>query len=257
MKYIDTHVHLYSADFDEDRSAVIKRAMAAGVEKFVLPNVDSHTLQPMLDLVNEYPQACFPLLGLHPCSVKEDFEQEMTIVEERLSSGQYKGVGEIGLDYYWDMTYQEQQLEALKVQLSLAKQYSLPVVLHSRDSFGDLIEVIEEYSEGGQLSGVFHCFSGTIEDAKRIKALGNFYMGIGGVVTFKNGGLDKVLPELNLEDIVLETDAPYLAPSPYRGKRNESAYLALIAAKVAEYMGRSIEEVAAFTTENAEKLFSL
>ena len=256
MQLIDTHAHLYAEQFDEDRDAMVEKAVAAGVDKFFLPNIDKGSIEGMHKLVEQYPDRMYPMMGLHPCSIKKDsFEGELTIVEERLSNYKYKGVGEIGLDYYWDKSNIEEQKEALKIQLALARQYELPVILHSRDSFDDLIEIIENYGEG--LSGIFHCFTGNVEQAERVIRLKTFYMGIGGVLTFKNSGLDKTIENINLEHLVLETDAPYLAPAPFRGKRNESAFITLVAEKIAEIKNIDVTEVATATTLNAKKLFRI
>jgi len=253
--FIDTHCHLFDEQFNTDRDAAVTRALEAGVTKFLLPNIDTQTIQPLYTLADKYPDSCLPMMGLHPCSVFTDYEKSLDLIYKELISRKFVAVGEIGLDYYWDVTYKEQQIDAFKTQLKWAVEMNLPVAIHTRNSFDDAIAIVEEYQSKG-LRGVFHCFSGSIEDAKRIIAAG-FYMGIGGVATFKNGGLDKVLPDVPLEHLILETDAPYLAPVPYRGKRNSPEYIPLIAQKLAEMKGMEVNIIANKTTENAVKLFEL
>lgn len=255
MNLVETHAHLYSEQFKDDRAGMIARLVEAGVNKVVLPNVRSTTIEGMLELERDYPGLMYPTIGLHPCDVNDDFEAELTIVENWLTQRTFTAIGEIGLDYYWDTSFKDQQKLALKQQLAWALQYDLPVIIHCRDSFDDAADIIAEYVPKG-LKGVFHCFTGSEADAKKGIDLG-FYLGIGGVITYKNGGLDKVINPEMLPHLVLETDSPYLAPVPYRGKTNEPAYLKLIAAKLAEVCGISIEEVAQITTENAHKLFKL
>jgi TatD DNase family protein len=253
MNWIDTHAHLYGEEFSADRIAVIERALAAGVSRLYLPNIDSNTIEGMLALEAQFPENCFPMMGVHPCYINENVEQELAIVRDWLAKRPFKAIGEIGLDFYWDTTYREQQYQAFRGQLELAREYSLPVAIHSRESTRECIDEVKALQDG-RLSGVFHCFSGTLEEAKEIIDLG-FYLGIGGVVTFKKSGLDKILEDIDMQYIVLETDAPYLAPVPYRGKRNESAYIPLIGEKIADVKNLKIEEVAAITTNNALKLF--
>lgn len=253
MNWIDTHAHLYGEEFSADRTAVIERALAAGVSRLYLPNIDSTSIEGMLALETQFPENCFPMMGVHPCYINENVEQELAIVREWLAKRPFKAIGEIGLDFYWDTTYREQQYQAFRSQLELAREYSLPVAIHSRESTRECIDEVKALQDG-RLSGVFHCFSGTTEEAKEIIDLG-FYLGIGGVVTFKKSGLDKILEDIDMQYIVLETDAPYLAPVPYRGKRNESAYIPLIGEKIADVKNLKIEEVAAITTNNALKLF--
>ena len=254
----DTHAHLYSTKFEEDRAAMIERAINEGVEYLFLPNVDKNSIQPMYDLVAQFPRHCFPMMGLHPCSVKDDYEQQLeTAKKELFSSGKkFYGVGETGLDYYWDLTFKEQQKEALRTQIRWAKETGLPIILHCRESFEDTYEIIKSMNDE-QLSGIFHCFTGSESDAQKVIDLGGFFLGIGGVVTFKNGGLDKTLENISLEHMVLETDAPYLSPTPKRGKRNESAYLMYVARKLADVKNVSLKELAAITTKNARKVFNL
>ena len=254
MKYfVDTHAHIYHQHFALDREDMLHRCEEQGVTKIYMPNVDHTSIDAMLELESRSEQKCFPMMGLHPCSVKKDFERELYIVEEWLSKRRFSAVGEIGTDLYWDQTFFEQQKEAFKIQVSWARKYSLPIVIHCRESIDLTIALVEEMQDG-DLRGVFHCFSGTAEQATRITKLG-FYLGIGGVATFKNGGLDKVVPEIDLVHLVLETDSPYLAPVPHRGKRNEPSYIPLVAKKVAELKNSSIGDVQDTTAKNAEKLF--
>lgn len=253
MNYIDTHAHIYSTKFDEDRDQVMQEILDAGIERVYMPNVDVETIDRMLACEEQYPGLCIPMMGLHPCDVKEDFQSQLHSMESWLKKRSFAAIGEIGLDLYWDKTYYEQQKEALRIQIDWAKTYGLPIVLHCRDSIDETIAIVKE-AQDGHLRGVFHCFTGDLSQAKQIIELG-FLLGIGGVATFKNGGLDKVIPELELKDLVLETDAPYLAPSPYRGKRNTPAYIPIIAQKVGDYLQVSREEVALQTKRNALTLF--
>ncbi|HEV3412395.1 MAG TPA: TatD family hydrolase [Puia sp.] len=253
MRLIDTHCHLYSKEFDKDREAILQRAEKEGVEGIYLPMVDSGSRAALLELEAKYPDRCFGMTGLHPTSVKEDFGAELRIVEEDLARRRWAAVGEIGLDFYWDRTFECQQYEAFHLQIEWALQYRLPIVIHSRDSMKESIGVVRGHQRG-ELRGVFHCFGASVEDARAIVDLG-FYLGIGGVLTYKNSTLPDVLCEVPLDSIVVETDAPYLAPVPFRGKRNEPAYLRYVVARLAEVKGVSVEEIAAVTTANAEKLF--
>lgn len=261
----DTHAHLYLEHFDYDRDEVMKRALSNGVSRIFLPNVDGETIKALYSLVDNYPKNCFPMMGLHPCSVKENFEEELQTAENELknSGRKFYAVGEIGLDFYWDLTFREQQFVALERQINWAKELNLPVVLHCRNSFTETLKVIQQHHATGNLSGVFHCFSGTVEEALQVSQLDNFYMGIGGVVTYKKTTLIEVIETLDLSHFVLETDSPYLAPEPYRSskyrneKRNESAYILNIAQKMAEIKKVSLEEVAHITTQNAIRLFQL
>lgn len=232
---------------------MITRALEAGVHKLLLPNIDSHSIEGILALEKEYPGKCYAMMGLHPCYVDENMEKEMALVREWLAKRAFTAVGEIGLDFYWDKTHAALQHQAFREQLQLAKQYELPVVIHSRESTRQCIDEVRSLQDG-TLTGVFHCFSGTLEEAREVIGLG-FYLGIGGVVTFKKSGLDKIVEEIDLQHIILETDAPYLAPVPYRGKRNESAYIPLIGETVANVKNLKIEDVAAITSSNALKLF--
>ena len=257
MKFIDTHSHLYSSQFDDDRTLVVRNAIANGVSTILLPNISSEYTNGMLALCKEFPKSCFPMMGLHPCDVSEEnYKHEIAHVEEELETGKYIAVGEIGLDLHWDKSTLEIQKKAFIHQIELAKKYKLPIAIHVRDSFNEAIEIIEELNDKN-LRGVFHCFTGNIDDAQRVINLGGFYLGIGGVLTFKNSGLDKTIVAIDLKHLILETDAPYLAPTPNRGKRNESKYIVNIAEKLAEVHQTSIEKVAETTTLNAKKLFGL
>ena len=253
MRLIDTHTHLYVEEFKEDVNTVIQRAREEGVEKFFLPAIDSSETEALLALEKKYPATIFAMTGLHPCSVKENYQEELLKIEKQLVERKFAAIGETGLDFYWDKTFSEQQYESLHIQANWAIKYERPLVLHTRNAMQETIEVIKSY-EGQNLRGIFHCFSGSLENAKNIIDMG-FLLGIGGVLTFKNSGLDKVITEVDLEHIVLETDAPYLSPVPFRGKRNEPAYLKHIAQKLAEIKEVDVEEVAERTTANAERIF--
>lgn len=253
IQLIDTHCHLYGQEFAQDIQAVIERAENEGVQQFYLPAVDSEVLAAMLQLEQDFPGKCFAMMGLHPCSVKEDYKQELALVGEWLGKRPFKAVGEIGLDYYWDKTFVEAQHLAFHQQIEWALQYQLPIVIHSRESMADCIRIVQEHQKGN-LRGIFHCFTGTLEEAQQIIDLG-FYLGIGGVITYKNTHLREVLKGVSMDHIVLETDAPYLTPVPFRGKRNESSYLKYIVEKVAEVKEIPIEEAAAITSANAKKIF--
>ncbi|MFN8291799.1 MAG: TatD family hydrolase [Chitinophagaceae bacterium] len=253
MRLIDTHTHIYLSEFDSDRDAMLIRAGDAGVSRLLMPAIDSSTHQQMFDLEAKAPGHCLSMMGVHPCSVRENFQEELGIAGEYLSKRKFIAVGEIGLDFYWDKTFTAQQYEALHVQLEWALHYDIPFSLHSRNATEECIKVVKEHQKG-KLKGVFHCFSGDALQARQITDLG-LCLGIGGVVTFKNGGLDKVLPDVPLSSLVLETDAPYLAPVPYRGKRNEPSFLRYVVEKLAEIYQITSAEVAAVTTRNAERVF--
>ncbi len=255
MLLIDTHCHLYLKEFDADRTAVLERAAKEGVERLCLPAIDQEVLPALLQLESGNKGKCFAMMGLHPCSVKENYLQELQLVEEWLNKRPFIAVGEIGLDLYWDKTHIEQQYAAFELQIGFAKAHHIPIVIHSRNATQECIEVVQKMKDVN-LSGVFHCFGGTLLEARQIIELG-FYLGIGGVLTYKNSGLDKVLESVPLEHLVLETDAPYLSPVPHRGKRNESSYLIYIAARLAEVKRVTMEEVAAVTTRNAQNLFGI
>ena len=252
--YIDTHTHLYLDAFRTDIGEVMQRASDAGVHAFYLPSIDRSVMEDLLGLERAYPGVCHAMAGLHPCSVKDDYEAELEEVLGWLGRRRFAAVGEIGLDFHWDLSFRDQQYDALHRQLEWAKEFSLPVVLHTRKATDECIQAVREHQDG-RLKGVFHCFSGTVEQAAQVIELG-FLMGIGGVVTYRNGGLEPVIRAHGLSHVVLETDAPYLSPVPYRGKRNEPAFLAHIAESLASITGMSVEEVAAATSLNAETLFS-
>lgn len=251
---IDTHCHLYLKEFKNDLQEVIDRALIAGVSKFYLPCIDSSVIGDMLHLEECYKGVCFSMMGLHPGSVKEDYLQALETVEGWLQQRKFAAVGEIGLDFYWDRTFEKQQYMCFERQIEWALQFKLPVVIHSRNATRECIDVVKRYQAKGP-TGVFHCFGGSYELALEIIACG-FYVGIGGVITYKNAGLAEVMAKIPLEHIVLETDAPYLSPVPFRGKRNESSFLTLVAEKIAQVKGVSVEEVVAITTVNAKKLFA-
>lgn len=253
MELTDTHCHLYAEEFAGDINGAIERAEQEQVNQFYLPAIDSSTHDNMLLLEEKYPGKCKAMMGLHPCSVNGNYMQELKMVEEWLAKRKFVAVGEIGLDFYWDKTFTEEQYTAFRKQIELALHYQLPIVIHTRNAITETIAVVKEYAGRG-LKGIFHCFGGTYEEAVTITGLG-FYLGIGGVVTYKNSGLAALLEKIDLRHLVLETDAPYLTPVPFRGKRNESSYLKYIVEKIAEIKKCTIEEVAAATTENAKKIF--
>ncbi len=251
---IDSHCHIYSTDLAEDVDAVLERADNAGVTRIYMPAIDSSTHKMMLDLAEKSKQ-CLPMMGLHPCSVKENFEEELQIIETYLESQKFAAIGETGLDFYWDKSHIKEQMISLKRHASWALQYNLPIVLHTREAMDETITEMQNYQAEG-LQGVFHCFSGNAVQAEQIIDM-RFYLGIGGVATFKNSGMSEILKDIPLSSLLLETDAPYLAPVPYRGKRNEPSYLGLIAQKIAEIKNIDVEEVKIETTKNAKKLFKL
>jgi TatD DNase family protein len=255
LQYIDSHAHIYSEQFKADQADAIRKAAEAGVAQILMPNIDHTSIDAMLQTESDHPGICLAMMGLHPCSVKKDFEKELYQVESWLAKRPFIAIGETGVDLYWDKTFLDQQQEALRIQARWARQYKIPIVLHTRDAFQETYEVMAR-EQDGTLTGVFHCFSGTAAEAEQALALG-FYLGIGGVATFKNGGLDQVLPDVPLDKILLETDCPYLAPVPHRGKRNEPAYLPLMARRIAEIKNVPLAEVAEKTTANSRKLFNL
>ncbi|HEX8516701.1 MAG TPA: TatD family hydrolase [Bacteroidia bacterium] len=265
MILTDTHTHLYSKEFEEDRQSLVEKAIASGIKRFFLPNVDSESLPGMFQMEKQFPVECFAMMGLHPCSVNQTYQQELQVVEYWLGKRKFAAIGEIGIDLYWDKTFFEQQQDAFRRQIGLAKKYNLPYVIHSRNAFDETMQIVNEF-KADNIKAIFHCFSGNVEQAEEVIASGlpegasladksNFKLGIGGVVTFKNSGLDKVVEAIDIRHLVLETDAPYLAPAPYRGKRNEPGYLMLVAQKVAEIKAISVEEVAAITTQNSVEVF--
>ena len=251
---IDTHSHIYSEEFDSDRNEVILRAQKAGVTKIILPNVDSESLPRMLQLESEYPGYCFAAIGLHPTSVKENYAEELAIVKKELERREYIAIGEIGIDLYWDKSFLKEQIQVFVQQIEWALEYNLPVIIHVRDSFSETMQVLEQF-RGKGLEGVFHSFTGTIDQAREIIEFGGFYIGINGIVTFRNSGLDAVVEKIDAQYLLLETDAPYLTPTPFRGKRNESEHLTLIAAKLATIFNINFNQITELTTENAYKLF--
>ncbi|NME68281.1 TatD family hydrolase [Flammeovirga aprica] len=252
---IDTHAHIYSDKFSADIDKILGDAFNAGLKHILMPNIDHTSIDGMLELEEKYPGKCLSMMGLHPCHVDQNFEKELYIVEDWMSKRKFVAVGEMGLDLYWDKTYKEQQIEAFKIQAELAKKHQLPLVIHARDAMPETLEVLEEVASE-ELFGVLHCFTGTLDDVKRLEAV-NFKIGIGGVVTFKNGGLDKVVPHVDLSQIVLETDSPYLAPKPYRGKRNQPLYTTHVCDRVADLTRKSGQEIEEITDKNAYDLFKI
>ncbi|MFH0893003.1 MAG: TatD family hydrolase [Bacteroidota bacterium] len=251
--WIDTHCHLYLSQFDNDRKEVVERAMTAGMQKMIIPNVDVSTLQSLRDCISEFPAVCIPAMGMHPCSVKADFKKELETILSKFDETKYCAVGEIGLDYYWDKTFIKEQKETFRMQAALAIQKNLPVIIHTRNSIEDMIVLVKEFPD---LRGVFHCYSGNVKQAQELVSLG-YYLGIGGVVTFNNSGLQDVVKAIPTESFLIETDAPYLAPMPYRGQRNEPSYIPLIARKIAEIKNVSFEELEEISTASAIKLFNI
>jgi len=252
--WTDTHAHIYLKEFDQDRAEMLDRALEIGVQKIYMPNIDHQSVDAMLETEGRNPNRCISMMGLHPCSVRKDFQKELYVVEDWLRKRPFSAIGEVGTDLYWDTSFWEQQKEALVIQANWATQYQLPLIIHCRESMAQTIEILKPLCNN-RLRGIFHCFTGTLEEANAIIDMG-FYLGIGGVVTFKNGGLDKVLPGIPIERIVLETDSPYLAPVPHRGKRNEPTYLSLIASRIAGLKGTTLEGIQDVTSGNAEKLFA-
>lgn len=252
---IDTHSHIYSEDFSNDIEEVIQRAFENDVRKIVLPNIDSSSLKKMLDLTDKYPQICFPLIGLHPTSVNEDYEDELELIEFWITKRKFFGIGEVGIDLYWDKTFVAEQTDAFRRQIRMAKKYQLPVVVHVRESFDEVFTVLNEEKDA-HLKGVFHSFTGTVEQAELVTGIG-FKLGINGIVTFKNSGLDQLLRKIDPAHILLETDSPYLTPVPFRGKRNESSYLVYVAQKVAEIYQMPVADITRITAETAEQLFKI
>ena len=255
MNYIDTHAHLYLDAFNNDINKVIERSLESGVNKILLPNIDYNSINNMNSLSKKFPNECFSMIGLHPTSVKENNKEEFQAIKKEINLNyeKYIAIGEIGIDLHWDKTFFKEQQQIFKTQLEIAKELNFPVSIHTRDSFEETIKIVEEVKD---ITGVFHCFSETIENAKRCIDLG-FVIGIGGVITFKNSNLPEVVKEVLLENIILETDAPFLAPMPYRGKRNESSYITIIAEKIAEIREIDINKVAKTTTDTAKNLFNL
>jgi TatD DNase family protein len=253
---IDTHSHIYSEEFDADIADAIERSKNAGIKHIILPNVDSESLPRMLALEANYPDYCSAAIGLHPTSVKSDFQNELAIVKSELERRKYIAVGEIGIDLYWDKTFLNKQIICFQQQIEWALEYNLPVIIHIRDSFRETMNALQPYKNKG-LTGVFHSFTGTLIEAEEMLEFGGFLLGINGIVTFKNSGLAEIVSKIDIQNIILETDSPYLSPTPYRGKRNESAFLTLICKKAAEIYGLSSDEVSEITTQNSLKLFKI
>ena len=255
MILTDTHIHLYSEDYEDDRDELIENAFKQNIERFFLPAIDSETTQAMYDLEARYPEDVFLMMGLHPTHVQENFEDELKHVEEQFGQRRFYAVGEIGIDLHWDKSTLEIQQEAFRRQIKLAKKHKLPIVIHCRKAFDEIFEILEE-EKSDDLFGIFHCFTGNLEQAKKALSY-NLKLGIGGVVTFKNGKIDKFLNEIPLKEIVLETDGPYLSPSPFRGKRNQPEYLLKVAEKIAEIYQKPLAEIAEVTTQNSKDIFGI
>ena len=252
--FIDTHAHLFASQFDKDREEAIERAKKSGIERIYLPNIDLNSVKPMIELEESHPELCKATIGLHPCSVKEDYSEVLDQMERMLETREFSGIGETGIDLYWDDTTKDIQLASFRRQIDWAKNTGLPIIIHSRDSLETTMSEISR-AQDGRLKGIFHCFTGTVQQAEEIKDMG-FHLGIGGVLTFKNSGLDKVIKKTGIDKLVLETDAPYLAPAPHRGKRNEPAYVSIVGKKLAEILDMDIEEVSRKTTESALIVFN-
>jgi TatD DNase family protein len=255
MSLVDTHCHIYASEFDIDRDAMISRAEDEGIIKMLMPAIDISTHVQMLNLEKEFSGRCICMMGLHPCSIKENYLDELKAAEQYFADRSFVAVGETGLDFYWDTTYTKEQRVAFQLQIEWALAFDIPVVIHSRNAIDECIDIVSE-NQNGKLKGVFHCFSGSIEQARKIMDL-NFYLGIGGVLTFRKSGLDTIMQQLDLKQVVLETDAPYLAPVPFRGKRNECSYIKYVAENLADIKGVPIEEISSITTDNAKRLFKL
>ena len=255
MIITDTHTHLYSEAFSEDRPEMIRRALDENISRFFIPAIDSTYTDAMLKLEADFPNYVFLMMGLHPTSVKENYKEELSHVEDMLAKRKFFAIGEIGIDLYWDKSTLQIQIEAFKHQINLAKHYKLPIVIHCREAFDEIFEVLEEM-KSDDLFGIFHCFTGNLDQAKKAISY-NMKLGIGGVVTFKNGGIDKILNQIDLKDIVLETDSPYLAPKLYRGKRNESSYIIKVVEKLSEIYGIPAEKIAEITTQNSKDIFNI
>ena len=253
---IDTHTHIYLEDFDGDRKEIINECKFHDIYQLLLPNIDSSTINKLIDTCNVYPEICFPMVGLHPCSVNENYKKELEILKPFVEKINPIAIGEIGIDFYWDKSTLDIQKTAFIEQINWAKEFKLPIVIHARNSYKEIFEILDQMNDKN-LFGVFHCFSSNIQDAQHILEYGGFKLGIGGVVTFKNAGLDKTLAHIGIENLVLETDSPYLSPVPYRGKRNKSSYLYLIAEKLTEIYHLSAQQIAQITTKNAKEIFKL
>ena len=255
MRFIDTHAHLYSSPLNENRELIIQNAINNGIDTIIMPAIDSDTLESMLELEAAYPNNCIAMMGLHPCSVKDNVQQELDIVEAQLKKRKFIAIGEIGLDYYWDKTFIQQQIEAFTIQMQWALEKQLPIVIHTRNAMGETIEAVKPFAKKG-LRGIFHCFSGSQESAQQIISMG-FHLGLGGVLTYKNAKVAEAIKEIPMSHFVLETDAPYLSPVPYRGKTNEPAFMIEVAKKLAEIKNIPLQEVAVITTNNAKEVFGI
>jgi len=256
MYLIDTHSHIYQPAFDEDSDAMMQRALEAGVKKILLPNIDIESVARVHKLCDAYPQICCPMMGLHPCDVKENYQEVLDELHKNFAQRKYVAVGEIGIDLYWDKTTLPYQIEAFRIQINWAKEMGLPIVIHARESFDEIFAVLDEMNDD-HFTGIFHCFTGTAEQAQKVIDYGGFIMGIGGVLTYEKSGLDRVVADIPMQYLVLETDSPYLTPKPYRGKRNESSYTRIIAEKLALVKNISLDEVMQVTTDNAVRMFNL
>ncbi|XOV66676.1 MAG: TatD family hydrolase [Fluviicola sp.] len=254
--YVDTHTHLFTDAFDDDREIVVQRAIDAGVKYLLLPNIDGGTIEAMHDLESKFPNTCFSMMGLHPGSVNELWEEELAKVKTNLFRRKYIAVGEIGMDLYWDKTFVEEQKQVFRQQVEWAKELQIPIAIHAREAFDEIFEILDEMNDE-RLTGVFHCFTGNIDQARHIESYGGFKMGIGGVVTYKKAAMDEVLKHINLKHLILETDSPYLSPVPFRGKRNESSYILHIAEKLSDIYSVPLKEIEETTTKNAMELFNL
>ena len=255
MFFVDTHTHLFVEQFNEDREEVVQRAIDAGVEVMLLPNIDLGSIPQMNELVAKYPNNCFPMMGLHPGSVDQNWQETLQTIEKELFTNDYIAVGEIGIDLYWSKEFEEAQKEVFRQQVLWAKELGKPIVIHAREAFDEIFEIIDELNDE-RLTGIFHCFTGTLDQANHVIGYGGFKMGLGGVLTYKKAGLDKVIENVDLKHLVLETDSPYLPPTPHRGKRNESSYLLHIAEKLADVQSLTLKQVAEVTTQNAMEIFN-
>jgi len=254
MILTDTHTHLYSEQFNDDRTAMVQRAINSGVSRLFLPNIDSSSIDGMLALQQQFPKNCFAMMGLHPTSVGENYLEELSIIKNQLNQQQFCAIGEIGIDLFWDKTFLKQQQEAFKIQINWAKERNLPFVIHCRDSFNEIFEILDELNDE-KMRGIFHCFTGNLTQATKVIEYGGFKLGIGGVVTFKNSGLEQVLKHIDIKHLVLETDSPYLAPIPFRGKRNESSYIVNVAEKLSDIYQIPTQKIAEITTQNSVEVF--
>ncbi len=254
--YIDTHTHIYLNDFDEDRKGIISECLDTGVNKLLLPNIDKSTMADVIKTCEVYKGVCFPMVGLHPCYVKDSYENDLDYLKPIIKSINTIAIGEIGIDLYWDKSNLEIQRKAFITQINWAKEFNLPIVIHARDSYNEIFEVLDQLNDEN-LKGIFHCFSSSLKNAERILKYGGFKLGIGGVVTFKNSGLDKVVKDIDIKNIVLETDSPYLTPTPFRGTRNKSSYIPIIANKLSDIYQVSSEEIGKITSKNAKEIFNI